>query len=60
MRFTLDKSVLGVVQPSEVVTGSLVGVVGTECRGQRESLVIVAAGVNEPVRVFVDDAESVE
>jgi hypothetical protein len=31
------------------------GVVGTECRGQCESLVIVAAGVNEPVRVFVDD-----
>jgi hypothetical protein len=40
-------------------TGSLVAVVGTECRGQCESLVTVAASVNEPVPVFVDDTESV-
>jgi hypothetical protein len=46
--------------PRSYGTGSLVGVVGTECRGQCESLVTVAAGVNEPVRVSVDDIESVE
>jgi hypothetical protein len=46
--------------PVKLWNKSLVGVVGTECRGQCESLVIVAAGVNEPVRVFVDDTESAE
>ena len=61
MRFTLDKSALGMVQPREVMEQvRWSGSSRTECRGQCESLVTVAAGVNEPVRVSVDDIESVE